>query len=335
MGRPEKPINPDAPAPVRRIAQGLRVQRHEAGLSYAQLADGVGCSASSLAAAASGDKLPSLAVTVAFASGCGGDGTVWKLRWLVAHAELHDLSQPSAPLMDGDLCGFANHLRALLRWRGLTSLAEIAEAARLSRATVFRALGGVLVPSSETVVRLLNAADLAMADQRPWLAARIRLLGLPSSVDEVFAEHEPERTTPTMTQSTLLDLQQLTLELRHLRRGRGVEHAELSGNVGSMLRAACGIPAGCPAHQLRSALVAGLNRAVATLPADQQLIAGAALNLPGAAPEYKHALFSTRVVNLARAFDRDPRTMQRRVQEVLDRIAEALVQLDQDGDADE
>lgn len=331
MGRPEKPINPDAPPPVLRIAQGLRVLRHEAGLSYTQLARRAKRSMSSLAAAASGDKLPGQALTVAFACGCGGERTVWKRRWLAAHAELYDLPQPSAPLAGSDLREFADQLRALLRWKGLTSLTEIAEAAGVSRTTVFRALSGTVMPSGETVVCLLNAAELATAEQRPWLAARIRLLGLPGSVDDVF---EDETSTPAPRPGAQPDLQQLIDDLADLRRGNGVERANLNRYVGATLLRTCGIPAATHPHEIRGALITVLTKAVATLPPDQRHIASAALNLPGAAPEHKHSTLTFRVLSLAHTFDRDPRTIQRRVRDALARLAEALIELDQHGGTD-
>ena len=335
MGRPEKPINPDAPPPVLRIAQGLRVQRHEAGLSYKQLARRAQCSASSLAAAASGDKLPSLAITMAFAGGCGGERTVWKRRWLAAHAELHDLSHPTAPFADSDLRGFANQLRALLRWNGLTSLTEIAEASRVSRATVYRALGGTVMPSGDTIMCLLNAAELTAAEQRPWLAARIRLLGLPSSVEDIFDGQESARNMPVPPRGAQVDLQQLTSELGTLRGGRGVERVTLSGHVGPALLTACGISPTSRAHEIRNALITVLTKAVVTLPPDQRQIASAALNLPTAPPEHKHPSVQDRTMALARTFQRDARTMQRRVRDVLPRLAEALIDLDQHGSTDD
>jgi hypothetical protein len=65
-----------------RFAADLRLLRREAGgLTYRQLALRAHTSAASLSVAASGRRLPTLAVTTAYVEGCGGDVDAWQRRW--------------------------------------------------------------------------------------------------------------------------------------------------------------------------------------------------------------------------------------------------------------
>ncbi|MFC0844022.1 helix-turn-helix domain-containing protein [Streptomyces noboritoensis] len=80
MARPEKPLDPDAGA-VARFADALRQLRHTAALSYRDLGRKSGHSLSTLSQAAAGDRLPSLAVTLAYVEACGADRREWEGRW--------------------------------------------------------------------------------------------------------------------------------------------------------------------------------------------------------------------------------------------------------------
>ncbi|MFI1177228.1 nSTAND1 domain-containing NTPase [Streptomyces melanogenes] len=82
MARPEKPLDANA-GPVAQFADGLRQLRSEARLSYRAMAQQTGYSLSTLSQAAAGDKLPSLAVTLAYVQACraGADRTAWEARW--------------------------------------------------------------------------------------------------------------------------------------------------------------------------------------------------------------------------------------------------------------
>ncbi|MEV5343003.1 XRE family transcriptional regulator, partial [Streptomyces sp. NPDC052676] len=88
MGRKEKPLDPDA-GPVQRFAADLRALRAEAGTpTYRAMAQRTGYSAPALSQAAAGEKLPTLAVTLAYAAACGGDADVWEKRWRAVAEEL-------------------------------------------------------------------------------------------------------------------------------------------------------------------------------------------------------------------------------------------------------
>nr|EIF91353.1 putative WD-40 repeat protein [Streptomyces tsukubensis NRRL18488] len=72
MGRREKPLDPGA-GPVQRFAYELRELRRSAGgPSYRAMARDAPYTAPTLSAAASGEKLPSLAVALAYVAACGG-----------------------------------------------------------------------------------------------------------------------------------------------------------------------------------------------------------------------------------------------------------------------
>jgi WD40 repeat protein len=84
VGRPEKPVDPDA-GPVQRLAWQLRRLRERAGSpSYRRLAQRAHYSASTLADAAKGERLASLEVTLAYVAACGGDLDEWRVRWSAA-----------------------------------------------------------------------------------------------------------------------------------------------------------------------------------------------------------------------------------------------------------
>ena len=88
MGRPERPVDPEAGA-VQRLAHELRVLRSAAGSpAYRAMAQRAHFSAATLAQAAAGERLPSLAVVLAYAQACGAaDPAEWELRWKTAAEE--------------------------------------------------------------------------------------------------------------------------------------------------------------------------------------------------------------------------------------------------------
>ncbi|MBG6136670.1 hypothetical protein IW245_002864 [Longispora fulva] len=84
MGRPEKPVN-KAAGRVAQFAGELRQLRALGGNpTYREMAQSTYFSPSVLSSAASGNRMPSLSVTLAFVAACGGDEEVWRQRWLAA-----------------------------------------------------------------------------------------------------------------------------------------------------------------------------------------------------------------------------------------------------------
>ena len=88
MPRPEQPLGPGAD-PVVAFARDLRGLRASAGMpTYRELARWANYSASTLADAAAGRKLPSLTVTLAYVRACRGDTDSWEQRWHQVASEL-------------------------------------------------------------------------------------------------------------------------------------------------------------------------------------------------------------------------------------------------------
>ncbi|MFF4028833.1 hypothetical protein ACFYZ2_03545 [Streptomyces sviceus] len=97
MGRPERPLDPDNGL-VQRLAHELRELRRAAGSpSYRTMAKAAGFSSTSLSIAASGRKLPSLAVLQGYVRACGGDPAEWEPRWKDADAEVAGTLREEAP----------------------------------------------------------------------------------------------------------------------------------------------------------------------------------------------------------------------------------------------
>jgi len=102
MGRPERPLDATK-GPVAAFAHDLRMLRIRAGKpSYRELARRAMFAPSVLSSAASGHRLPTLAVTLALVSACGGDRVAWEQRWrsIADHpepADRHHEPRPRSP----------------------------------------------------------------------------------------------------------------------------------------------------------------------------------------------------------------------------------------------
>ncbi|MDH6574901.1 helix-turn-helix domain-containing protein [Kitasatospora sp. MAP5-34] len=85
MGRQEQPLDADE-GPLALFALDLRELRRQAGSPpYRRLATRINYSASTLAEAAAGRRLPSEAVLAAFVTACGGDPVEWEHRRVRTH----------------------------------------------------------------------------------------------------------------------------------------------------------------------------------------------------------------------------------------------------------
>jgi len=81
MPRPERALDPSAGA-VQGFAGELRVLRQRAGTpGYRKMATAGRYSATTLADAAGGHRLPALPVVLAYVRACGGDLAEWEERW--------------------------------------------------------------------------------------------------------------------------------------------------------------------------------------------------------------------------------------------------------------
>ncbi|WHT22475.1 hypothetical protein N8J89_15830 [Crossiella sp. CA-258035] len=94
MPRTEQPLGPGDDA-LTSFARDLRALRAAAGgPTYRELARRSHYSATTLADAAGGKRLPSLAATLAFVRACSGDAGEWESRW---HSVAAELAQPPSP----------------------------------------------------------------------------------------------------------------------------------------------------------------------------------------------------------------------------------------------
>src|SRR5437763_6082513 len=110
-------------------------------------------------------------------------------------------------------------------------------------------------------------------------------------------------------------------ELNELRRGRGLDAADLHQRIGPCLREACGITGADQPSAARLKLVLRLTELCGRLPADLRLAALAAFGLhEEAAGEF----LDRRISWLASVLDRDPRTARRRIDLALRRPHELL-----------
>jgi hypothetical protein len=91
VGRPERPVDP-ADGPLPRFADGLRELRARAGYpTYRAMAVRAHFSPSVLSTAAAGSAFPTLRVTLAYATACGGCAAEWQRRWEATARELASL----------------------------------------------------------------------------------------------------------------------------------------------------------------------------------------------------------------------------------------------------
>ncbi|MEV6780065.1 helix-turn-helix transcriptional regulator [Streptomyces syringium] len=188
MARPESPIDPQAPYAT--FALQLRKLRKAAGSpTYTTLARRTLYSVPALSQAAAGRKLPSLELTLAYATACGGDREHWNEQWLIAHhqaaptapnapitAEVRPWStRPPVPASAETPQEFIACLRELKLWAGNPSLSRLEDiarkgttgAARLPRSTIGDALNPkrTSLPSA-FVIRSLVLACLTFAQRQ-------------------------------------------------------------------------------------------------------------------------------------------------------------------------
>ncbi|MBP2404602.1 helix-turn-helix transcriptional regulator [Streptomyces syringium] len=190
MARPENPIDPTAPYAT--FARQLRKLRQSSGSpTYTTLARRAKYSVSALSQAAAGRKLPSLELTLAYATACGGGREHWTEQWLIAQhptgpgpldgpaaAEVRPWStEPPVPALAGTPQEFIACLRELKLWAGNPSLSRLEAVAfgrgcRLPRSTIGDALSRsrASLPNA-FVVRSLVLACLTVAQRQSRIHA--------------------------------------------------------------------------------------------------------------------------------------------------------------------
>ncbi|WP_030315928.1 DNA-binding protein [Streptomyces sp. NRRL B-3229] len=170
MGRRETPVDPAA-GPVPRFAYELRKLRQEAGgPTYRELARRAHFSVTALSQAAAGEQLPSLQVTLAYATACGGDPGEWERRWKEAEREVREAAVGLDDDVEPPYQGLArfepdDHDRYFGRDRLVTALC------RLVRDRRFTAVFG---PSGSGKSSLLRAGLIpALRAERDLAAIRV------------------------------------------------------------------------------------------------------------------------------------------------------------------
>ncbi|MFM9607462.1 nSTAND1 domain-containing NTPase [Streptomyces niveiscabiei] len=139
MGRREKRLEP-ADGPVQAFAHDLRLLRHKAGgPTYREMAALCSYSSTTLADAASGERLPSLPVLLAYVRACGGDADAWERRWREAGAAVVRDDEGEPPYRG--LARFDPEHHALFFGRDAL-VAQVVERVRRVRVTVLVGASG-------------------------------------------------------------------------------------------------------------------------------------------------------------------------------------------------
>jgi hypothetical protein len=97
MGRPQVPLERDG-TPVREFAFWLRDLRNRACLTYDQIAKATHYGTSTLQAATSGERLPTLKVVLAFVAACKDNEDQWRDYWTQVRRILDPDAPPSASM---------------------------------------------------------------------------------------------------------------------------------------------------------------------------------------------------------------------------------------------
>ncbi|MGA4798251.1 hypothetical protein [Streptomyces lavendulocolor] len=178
MPRPEKPIAPDAPSGA--FALRLRALRRGAGNpTYRAMAARIGhaYSVSTLAGAASGESMPNLRLTLAYAEACRGDRQYWTEQWFIARGadrlwpDETWAATPPDPAPVADPAGYVALLRELRLWAGSPSLHVLSRLTGHPRSSLGDACAPhrTTIPSEPLVVALVRGCLLHAYRTRPWL----------------------------------------------------------------------------------------------------------------------------------------------------------------------
>ncbi|GAA2774953.1 hypothetical protein Sros01_83460 [Streptomyces roseochromogenus] len=186
MGRPERPV-PHPHRALGRLALGLRDTRHQARLTYTQLAaNATGFSRPTLQRAASGKTLPTRETVTAYARACDADpGPLLELWEAAARERAAANLRKSAPAVRQiqDEADMGAALRNLHLDAGAPSCREIerrtstsAGTMRVPRNTVHQILSRQRFPSYRDQLRaLLSALGVPVTGHEDWLRAWSRV----------------------------------------------------------------------------------------------------------------------------------------------------------------
>ncbi|WP_394621370.1 hypothetical protein JNUCC0626_20405 [Lentzea sp. JNUCC 0626] len=116
--------------------------------------------------------------------------------------------------------------------------------------------------------------------------------------------------------------EQLVSELKALRKGHGVETDDIGARVGRVLQRVCGVEAGDTGERIRRKVRDQLNALIDQCHQDQQKLLRAALGLDSATPR----MYQERIKEIADSAFVDRRTVQRRIDSALVRLAQLALE---------
>ncbi|WP_395295241.1 helix-turn-helix domain-containing protein [Kitasatospora hibisci] len=176
MGRRENPIGAQSES-LRALANWLRCQRESAKLSYEKLATLTSYGDDTLRRAASGKKIPRLAVVQEFAKACGSDTSEAERLWKLARSEnVISPAKKQLPAVHISYVESFSDLHAALvdlhRRDGCRSYRELAIRAggygRLSISTLSRVFNRQNPPSREFVVAFARTCGVRGPTLKSW-----------------------------------------------------------------------------------------------------------------------------------------------------------------------
>lgn len=300
MGRRERPLDP-ADGPVARFAFELRKLRQEAGgPTYRVMAGKAHYSPATLAQAAAGDRLPSLAVAEAYVGACGGDVEEWRRRLREAGREALEeaaaADDSAAPYLgltrfeteDSELffgrAALVERLSALVREHRLVMLVGPSGSGKSSL------LRAGLVPSLRRAARSASIRVLTPGAE-PEFPGRTHDVVIVDQFEEVFTLcADPARRARFIDALLAGDGGRVVLAVRADFFGRCAEHRELAEAV----RDATTLMSPMSPAELREAITGPA--AKAGLVVERELtarIVGEVAGEPGGLPLMSHALLET------------------------------------------
>ncbi|MEU5400273.1 hypothetical protein ABZ348_13395 [Streptomyces sp. NPDC005963] len=298
MGRREKPLEPDA-GPVQRFASELRELRRAAGgPTYRAMAKSCPYSAPTLSIAAAGERLPSLAVTLAYVAACGGDAEVWEKRWHMAATDEADHTRDDgthAPypglaryeLADSDhFFGRDGLVADLVELIGRRPFVALVGASGSGKSSLLRAGLVPAVRASGTgpsVIRILTPSPPRI---RPGLLTEDALV-LVDQFEELFTVCRNREERNTFIQTLLDSPARIVIAVRADFYGRCAEHPALA----TALKDAVLLVGPMTSEQLREAVVGPATAEQLTVERalTARIVADAGAE-PGGLPLVSHAL---------------------------------------------
>ncbi|MGW5051848.1 helix-turn-helix domain-containing protein [Actinokineospora sp. NPDC004072] len=274
-------------------------------------------SASTIAAAVSGNCVPTWKVAEAIALTCRLDGETTARLWRAARAEREGHAHPADPDAAGTAAEFGCELRALLlHTAGLTGVRGIAEATGLSRSAVGRALKGDSPPASPLLEAMLRPCGISAAERRRWVAARARLVEAPVPDEPVVGSRALLSDADALTTAVHRDLQRLG-------RGRGLRRSDVV--ITPTMSMVCGINPTFSARLRLDLVTLALAQAAEELPGQAAHLVMDALGIDPPGPRPAHWANATDLMFVTHDMKRDLRLLRREVDQAKRLLAAALV----------